>query len=131
MTELAERIREKLTVDEAEVIDRTLDRLSKLIGLTKNGKVVFKVDRGKTTTKTLLALYMAGKHMAKQAGYVEDDTVSMDELARELGTDPRIAAARASDLRREGKLINVGRGSYIINPSAIESIMSEAEKEQS
>ena len=127
MSELAERIRNKLTVDESIIIEHVLDRLSKLIGITKTGKVIFKISRDALTTKNQIALYAIGKYMAKQAGYIESDQISIEELSRELGISPKIASTRAGELRREGRLISLERGMYRINPILIESIISEIE----
>ena len=127
MSELAEKIRNKLTVDESIIIEHVLDRLSKLIGITKTGKVIFKISRDALTTKNQIALYAIGKYMAKQAGYIESDQISIEELSRELGISPKIASTRAGELRREGKLISLERGMYRINPILIEGIISEIE----
>ena len=127
MSELAEKIRNKLTVDESIIIEHVLDRLSKLIGITKTGKVVFKISKEMLTTKNQIALYAIGKYMAKQAGYIESDQISIEELSRELGISPKIASTRAGELRREGRLISLERGMYRINPILIESIISEIE----
>ena len=45
MTPLGEKVRQKLTVDEGELSDWQLDALRKYIGLTRDGKVVFQVER--------------------------------------------------------------------------------------
>ena len=127
MSELAEKIRNKLTVDESIIIEHVLDRLSKLIGITKTGTVVFKISKEMLTTKNQIALYAIGKYMAKQAGYIESDQISIEELSRELGISPKIASTRAGELRREGRLISLERGMYRINPILIESIISEIE----
>jgi len=127
VSELAEKIRNKLTVDESIIIEHVLDRLSKLIGITKTGKVIFKISRDALTTKNQIALYAIGKYMAKQAGYIESDQISIEELSRELGISPKIASTRAGELRREGKLISLERGMYRINPILIEGIISEIE----
>jgi len=127
VSELAEKIRNKLTVDESIIIEHVLDRLSKLIGITKTGKVIFKISRDALTTKNQIALYAIGKYMAKQAGYIESDQISIEELSRELGISPKIASTRAGELRREGKLISLERGMYRVNPILIESIISEIE----
>lgn len=127
MSELAEKIRNKLTVDESIIIEHVLDRLSKLIGITKTGKVIFKISREALTTKNQIALYAIGKYMAKQAGYIESDQISIEELTRELGISPKIASTRAGELRRE-ESSSVSREECIrINPILIESIISEIE----
>lgn len=129
MSELAEKIRQKLTVDESVILEQMLDRLSRLIGLTKDGKVLIKFDRTKTTTRSLISIYAVGKFMAKQAGYSSEDIITIDELTRELGIDGKIVAARVSELRREGVIMGVERGQYRINPSYIEYILAEIERQ--
>ncbi|MCS7125803.1 MAG: hypothetical protein NZ929_02700 [Aigarchaeota archaeon] len=129
MSDLAEKIRQKLTVDESVMIEQMLDRLSKLLGLTRDGKILIKFDRTKVTTRSLISIYAVGKLMAKQAGYSSEDYVSIDELSRELGIDGKVVGARVSELRREGVLISVERGQYKLNPSYIEYILSEVERQ--
>lgn len=75
-----------------------LDRLGNLIGLTKDGKILIKFDRSKVTIKSLISIYAVGKFMAKQAGYIPEDIISIDKLARELGIGGKIVAARVSEL---------------------------------
>lgn len=64
--------------------------------------------------------------MAKQAGYLTEDIITIDEVTRELGVDGK-AAVRIAELRREGVLIGVERGQYRFNPSHIERILAELE----
>ncbi|MEM0090702.1 MAG: hypothetical protein QXF84_05080 [Nitrososphaerota archaeon] len=127
MSDLAEKIRQKLTVDELVILEQTLDRLSRFIGLTKDGRVLIKLDRTKMSTRHLISLYAVGKYMAKQAGYLTEDIITIDEVTRELGVDGKVAAARIAELRREGVLLGVERGQYRFNPSHIERILAELE----
>jgi len=127
MSSIAEKIRAKLGIDEAELLENMLDRAKKFIGLTKDGRIVFRVSRAIIPTKTMIALYAVGKYFASLAGYSDKDYVTVDELSKELGIPANVATARLSDLRAEGRLIGVERGTYKINTTMIDSILAEIE----
>ena len=127
---LGEKVRQKLTVDESTLLDDHLDRLSRFIGLTADGKVVFKVDKGALTQRHLILLYAIGKYLAHEAGYAKEPYVTVEELMDELGLDIRVLSARCSELKREGLLVSPERGKYraLIRP-AIEKVLAELKEE--
>jgi len=59
---LAEKIRKKLLI-ESTITDETIDKASRLIGLTKNGKIIFKIDRRRISISNQILLYLAGKNL--------------------------------------------------------------------
>ncbi len=128
---LGEKVRQKLTVDDAELLDSQLEALSKYIGLTRDGKVVFKVDKSKLSQRHRILLYAIGKHLAHEAGYAREPHVTLEELANELGLSYMVTSARCSELRREGLLHSVERGVYraLIRP-AIEKVLAELSQEK-
>jgi len=131
MTPLGEKVRQKLTIDEGELMDAQLDALRKYIGLTKDGKVVFKVDKSKLSQRHRILLYAIGKYLAHEANYVTEPHVTLEELVNELGLGYMAASARCSELRREGLLLSVERGMFrvLIRP-VIEKVLAELSQEQ-
>ncbi len=131
VTPLGEKVRQKLTLDEGELLDSQLDALSKYIGLTKDGKVVFKVDKSKLSQRHRILLYAIGKHLAYEAGYAREPHVTLEELANELGMGYTVTGARCSELRREGLLLSVERGVYrALIRQAIEKVLAELSQEE-
>ena len=132
MTPLGEKVRQKLTVEEGELLgDEQLDALSKYIGLTRDGKVIFKVDKNKLTQKQMILLYAIGKHLAHEARYTTDPTVTVEELVNELGLGYAVTTSRCSELRREGLLLSVERGKYrALIRQAIEKVLAELSQEE-
>jgi hypothetical protein len=133
VTPLGQKVQQKLTVDEDKLqdLDSQLDALSNYIGLTKDGKVVFKVDRSKLSQRHRILLYAIGKYLAHEAGYASEPHVTIEELVNELGLGYTVTTARCSELRREGLLLSVERGAYrVLLRRAIEKVLAELSREQ-
>jgi hypothetical protein len=131
VTPLGQKVQQKLTVDEDELLDSQLDALRNYIGLTKDGKVVFKVDRSKLSQRHRILLYAIGKYLAHEAGYASEPHVTIEELVNELGLGYTVTTARCSELRREGLLLSIERGAYrVLLRQAIEKVLAELSQEQ-
>ncbi|MCL7389077.1 MAG: hypothetical protein LZ173_03975 [Thaumarchaeota archaeon] len=77
-----------------------------MIGLTKNGKIIFKINRRKISISDQILLYLAGKKLAYEAELVESDTCSITELRDELGINEKVIGARLSELIKNRKQID-------------------------
>jgi len=122
---LGEKVRQKLTVDEGELSDSQLDALRKYIGLTKDGKVVFKVERSKLSQRHKILLYAIGKYLAQEAGYASEPYVTVEELANELGLRFTDTGIKCSELWREGLLLSIEKGYRVLLRRAVETVLVE------
>lgn len=123
---LAEKIRKKLLI-ESEITDEILDKASKLIGLTKDGKIIFKVDRGKLSMADQILLYLVAKKLAHEAELVDRDSCSTSELSRELGIPMKVVAARLSELLKKGFVERLEIGTYRVSPIAVSETINRLE----
>jgi hypothetical protein len=123
---LAEKIRKKLLI-ESIITDETIDKASRLIGLTKNGKIIFKIDRRKISISDQILLYLAGKKLAYEAELVESDTCSITELRDELGINEKVIGARLSELIKKSQVDRLEAGLYKINPIVIIDVLNRIE----
>jgi hypothetical protein len=124
-TPLGEKVREKLTVDEGWLLDSELDVLRNYIGLTKDGKVVFKVERSKLSQRHRILLYAIGKYLAHEAGYASEPYVTIEELANELGLRFTDTGIKCSELWREGILLSIEKGYRVLLRRAVETVLVE------
>ena len=125
MTPLGEKVRQKLTVDEGELSDWQLDALRNYIGLTKDGKVIFMVERSKLSQRHRILLYSIGKYLAHEAGYASEPYVTVEELANELGLRFTDTGIKCSELWREGLLLSIEKGYRVLLHRAVETILIE------
>jgi hypothetical protein len=131
VTPLGEKVRQKLTVDEGELSDWQLDALRKYIGLTRDGKVVFQVERSKLSQRHKILLYAIGKYLAHKAGYASEPYVTVEELANELGLRFTDTGIKCSELWREGLLLPTEKGYRVLLRRAVEIVLAELSEEES
>ncbi|MEM2114904.1 MAG: hypothetical protein QXS12_05565, partial [Candidatus Caldarchaeum sp.] len=70
--ELKRKLRE-LIVDEEELSAALVDRTKRFIRLTRDGKVVFMVQKDRLPIRSQILLYLTGKRIARELGLVESD----------------------------------------------------------
>ncbi len=110
-TDIRERIRQSLLVDEHHAMDATLPLCKPHIQLDPTGRVHFKQLHALKHAERVL-LFLVGKRMAKEAGLVETDVSTLDEVAEATGVQRNIVTARLSDLEKKRLVELSGRGSY-------------------
>ena len=84
MEELEEWVKKELTVTREDYLIRNKDKVKKVIGITMNGEVLFKVDVERLAAREVICLYMIGKVYANLAGYVDTEIVTNKELIETL-----------------------------------------------
>ena len=84
LEELKKWVKEELTVTEINNLGKNKEKVKQLLGITADGRIVFKIDLSKLLAKEVISLYMIGKVYAQIAGYVETETVTNKELIEAL-----------------------------------------------
>lgn len=110
---LRDKVRQKLVIDKAAVLDELIDMSAAHIGLEPNGKVHIKNPEKRTGTE-LAALVLVGKKLANLAGLCKTDIVEIEEVVESTGLIVNVATARLSELKRGGIVQNPARGAYRI-----------------
>ena len=96
-----------LSVDTAEF----LQSCTGVLTYSPEGLVILK-DTTPLKDRELMMLYVAGARMFCLMGKKENDSISLDELARITGRVTGTIAGRLSELVREQLIERVGKGSY-------------------
>lgn len=122
---LADKIRKKLLVDESALLDRLIDDSARYIQLDSSGKVHFKhLDALRGIDAA--AIFLLGKRLARDAGLSPEDTVDAQECAIATGMKKQVAAARLHDLLSEGKAESPERGKYRVVIARAHTILGDA-----
>ena len=103
--ELASRL--VLSVDSAEF----LQGCTGVLAYSPEGLVILK-DTTTLKDRELMMLHVAGARMFYLMGKRENDSISLDELARITGRVTGTIAGRLSELVREQLIERIGKGSY-------------------
>ncbi|MGA8905215.1 MAG: hypothetical protein WB661_09435 [Candidatus Bathyarchaeia archaeon] len=127
MSSRADKIRKHLVIDESKLLDDSLERLRRVIALSKDGGVHFVADKRTFSDRQLIALYLIGKRFAYEAGLVKEQSIAMSQIAKDLRLEYGIVAARLADLRSAGLVDSPQRGKYSATAFAAEAILSDIE----
>ena len=127
MSSRADKIRKHLVIDESKLLDDSLERLRRVIALSKDGGVHFVADKRTFSDRQLIALYLIGKRFASEAGLVKEQSIAMSQIAKDLRLEYAIVAARLADLRSAGLVDSPQRGKYSASAFAAEAILSDIE----
>lgn len=117
-------------VDEGKILEDSLERLKNIIVLTKEGAVHFLADRGNLSSRQVILLYLIGKRYAREANLIDVESLTLDQISKDLVLSPKVAAARLAELKNEGLVESKQRGHYGSSPFAAEAILSEIESSQ-
>ncbi len=96
-----------LSVDSAEF----LQSCAGILAYSPEGLVILK-DTTTLKDRELMMLHVAGARMFYLMGKKENDSISLDELAKVTGRVTGTIAGRLSELVREQLIERVGKGSY-------------------
>jgi hypothetical protein len=96
-----------LSVDSAEF----LHTCTGVLAYSPEGLVILK-DTTTLKDRELMMLHVAGAHMFYLMGKRENDSISLDELAKITGRVTGTIAGRLSELVREQLIERIGKGSY-------------------
>lgn len=124
----ASKIKEMLVVDEGQIAQEMLERIRLHLGLTPKGQVYIR-DPGRYRQRDLLMLYLAGTRYSSDAGLRSADGSSLTEICENLGLDTRVAAARLTELKNEGKVESPSRGEYRLVFPRLNAILNEIEEQ--
>jgi len=124
---LKAKLRE-LIIDEQELTAALIDRVKGFIRLTRDGKVVFLVPLEKLPIWARVLLYLAGKRLAKEAGLIENDVATIEEISSAIGADYFSTAGRLKELKDQQLVQTVERGGYIVQLARLHEILDKVEK---
>jgi hypothetical protein len=101
--EFGDIVREGMTVDSGNALERNFELAKKMIMLTPEGKVIL-AHHNKLGGEDKIVLYLVGKVYAKVAGYTNEIEVPNKELLDELGMKEGSLAPWLKFLRDKGQI---------------------------
>ena len=123
--DLKKRIREEMTVNYIDVLERNLERVKKYILVTNEGKIDLLI-KDEVENKEKILLYLIGKMYAKVAELSETEQVGNKELITELSMPEGSVKPILKSLREKGKINHIKEGKNVfhsIKPNLIERIL--------
>ena len=122
----------ELLVDKTSRAKALVAKAKGIVGIDEEtGEPIILVSRAKLTDRLLIGLYLISKFFASQLELKDTPAATLNELSEKLGIDKDVVSARASDLRREGKVRSPSRGSYEIVFPLIDAILDEVKSKVS
>lgn len=125
--DLKAKLRE-LIIDEQELTSALIDRAKRFIRLTREGKVVFMVPLDRLPIWARVLLYLAGKRLAKEAGLIESDVATIEEISTAIGAEYFTVASRLKELKDQYSVQTVERGGYIVQLARLHEILDKIER---
>lgn len=119
---LKDLIRENLLVDEQEIIRRILPRVKRLVGFTREGKIIFMTDMSRIPKIYQILLYLLGKRLANLAELADSPDASIKELSSALGFAENYTRALLSELLARGLIARSELGLYNVELARLEEI---------
>lgn len=126
---LAKKIKDKLQIEELTITDDFLDKAKKLIGITSDGKIIFKIDRSHLAIADQILLLLAGVRLAYEAKLRESSEITLEEVAAALQIHRRIAVARLKELVDSYRVSRKERGVYTISDFALYEVINRLASE--
>lgn len=117
----------KMLIDEDAVFERLVDRASNLFKIDKSGDIIFLISKPRLTHRQAIALVSLGRYFAAELGILDTDIVTSDDLLGYLDTDKKTITARLADLKKEGVVQSVERGTFRVSILGINKILDELE----
>ncbi len=123
MTEetLGERIKAEMMVDHANSLEKNFEIAKQIIKITRTGMVEV-LNKEKLGGVEKIQVYLIGKRYAKEAGLVESEYVSSNEICNELSLKGGSVRPWIKILRDSGEIESNG-GGIAIKFNYIESIL--------
>jgi hypothetical protein len=122
--DLGEWIRQKMTVDDNQILNENKDIISTLVGLSPEGKVMLKVVRERFNGRQIVLLYLVGKLYSKVAGYSQERSASNSEIINETGLPSGTVGRCLLELHKQGYVRDGSNGGHELVPSSIPSILA-------
>ncbi len=128
--ELAGWVRKEMTVERGDVLVQAKERVAKLLGVTADGEVEFKVAAeglARLHAPDKILLYALGTLYAHVAGYSQDETVTAPELSARLGL-PKGTVDPALKSLREAHFLNAAeKGAYSLPLNRVLEVLADIE----
>lgn len=124
----AEAVRKHLLVDPTEAFEALVQRVKPFLMLDASGGVHFRVKKAAVSDRSLLSLFLLGKHLSHLAGLSKTDVVTLEEIAKACRVSTAVASARLAELKSGGVAETIARGRWRIVSVRLEEVIEGLEK---
>jgi len=128
--ELADWVRREMTVERGDILSRSKERVSKILGITPQGQVEFRISAdglSRLNARDKVLLYALGKLYANVAGYAADEAVSSIEFVTGLGIPRGTVDRTLKELRESHQLNAVREGVHSLPTNRVPEVLTEIE----
>ncbi|MEM1944111.1 MAG: hypothetical protein QXE50_05695 [Nitrososphaerota archaeon] len=126
MSDIQAKLRE-LIIDDSGLTAELIARAKRFIRLTRDGKVVFMVPLDMLPIWARVLLYVTGKRLAKEAGLITNEVVTIEEISTAVGADYFKVRQILSDFVDQNLVVSVERDGYIVNLAMLHEIIKLVE----
>lgn len=123
MEDLKKWVKEELTVTEIDTLAKNKEKVKQLIGVTNDGRIIFKVDTSRLLAKEIICLHMIGKAYAQIAGYTDTEAVTNKELIETLRLPEGTIGYTLKELRDEKVIVSEKTGVHHISHDKVEIVI--------
>ena len=109
-----------LTLD----LEKLIEDFKNIITITQEGPDLL-VAKEKITDSEILSLYLLAAYLGHKLGYLNEDTVSREELQNKLGKNPKITSTRLSELCHNGSVTKIEDNKYRITTIGVKRLQDE------
>lgn len=123
--DLEKWIKEELTVDIRNELNKHKENVKKLLRLMPNGEIIIKTDVVPVSSKEQIALYMIGKLYSNYVKYAKERTVTNRELVDVLALPEGTVKHSLFQLRREGSIVALDAGVHQIKMDRVGAVLKK------
>ncbi len=111
-----------LLTDPKETLKRLVAKTERVFRIDRaTGAVVLLPPKAKLTDRQLITVYLLGRYFASRLELAQTDTLTIEELLKLSQLEESSLSARLSELKRDGLVESVERGSYRVAYENLES----------
>ena len=128
MSNTADFVRDRLLLDEEEIVKENIDRLDGWININDSGEVLLRKDTSNLNSKDLVKLYLVGAWFANKGEMRDTARVTKKELNSRLGKSDRSIRRALSDIE-ENDMVKSEDSETSIRAEFVESILDDIEQQ--
>jgi hypothetical protein len=127
--DLRDWIRQEMTVSEEDILGLHRERVGRILGVTSDGRVFFRINKNRLDAESQIGAYLIGKLFARIVGYSEHDTASNQELTESLRMPAGTVRGTLSKMRDKGTAEAVEKGLHRVPINSIPRLLEIMEEQ--
>lgn len=124
---LQDWIKGEMTISEEEVLNNHKERIARILGVTQDGGVFFRIDKSGLDAEGQIGAYLIGKLFAHVGDFAEEETVSNQELAQALRMPAGTIRGTLTRMRDRGTAESTQRGLHRVPINTLPKLLRQIE----